>query len=68
MDFNNIVLHSNYFLTVTYVFGLAEISFKVLSESVLHKYWLLPQLIQVMLGSFHKLRLHMGWVGGQKNV
>ena len=20
------------------------------------------------LGAFHKLRLHLGWVGGQKNV
>ena len=21
-----------------------------------------------VLGAFHKLRLHLGWVGGQKNV
>ena len=23
---------------------------------------------RITLGAFHKLRLHLGWVGGQKNV
>ena len=44
---------------------------QILIGNYLQKYNLRSELItkmSILLGAFHKFRLHLGWVGGQKNV
>ena len=38
------------------------------NKGIIHNYHKVASRSTSRLGAFHKLRLHLGWVGGQKNV